>query len=186
MAPRLTKALPYLVVLAIAAALLLELGSVRTGAGDGMNPASWPKAILLLTMVVCAYEVVKRLVKREQAREAAAMLESVSDRQGSEAAPVLPAEEERYPHLLWLGAGLTVGYVAVIEFLGFFLATWIYLAAFTWVGRFRRPGAVLALSLGGSLAFSFMFMKVVYVSLPLGQGPFRQVSLALMQLMGVK
>jgi putative tricarboxylic transport membrane protein len=32
----------------------------------------------------------------------------------------------------------------------------------------------------------FMFMKVVYVSLPLGIEPFAQVSFALMRLMGIK
>ncbi len=38
----------------------------------------------------------------------------------------------------------------------------------------------------GSLAFMFMFMKVVYVSLPLGVEPFAQVSFLLMRVMGIK
>ncbi len=44
----------------------------------------------------------------------------------------------------------------------------------------------LASSLLGSLAFVFVFMKIVYVSLPLGVEPFSQVSLLLMRLMGIR
>jgi len=81
---------------------------------------------------------------------------------------------------------MTVLYVVLIETLGFFLCTAIYLALFMWVGRYRRPGVIVATSLVGSLAFMFMFMKVVYVSLPLGVEPFAQVSFALMRIMGIK
>jgi putative tricarboxylic transport membrane protein len=38
----------------------------------------------------------------------------------------------------------------------------------------------------GALAFMFVFMKVVYLSLPIGRPPFAEVSLALMQLMGIR
>jgi putative tricarboxylic transport membrane protein len=88
--------------------------------------------------------------------------------------------------LIVSGIVLTVLYVLVIERLGFFLTTFLYLAAFTWIGRYRRPVIVLVSSLVGSLFFMFMFMKVVYVSLPLGQGPFSQVTFLLMRLMGIR
>jgi putative tricarboxylic transport membrane protein len=55
-----------------------------------------------------------------------------------------------------------------------------------WIGRYRRPGVILVTSLVGSLAFMFMFMKIVYVSLPLGVEPFSQVSFLLMRLMGIR
>ena len=81
---------------------------------------------------------------------------------------------------------MTVGYVLLIERLGFFLCTFIYLAAFMLVGRYRRFGVVLATSLIGSLVFMFVFMKIVYVSPPLGQAPFSEVSFFLMRLMGIR
>jgi hypothetical protein len=43
-----------------------------------------------------------------------------------------------------------------------------------------------AVSLLGTLAMMFFFMKVVYVSLPLGRAPFMQVTLFLMQAMGIR
>jgi hypothetical protein len=32
----------------------------------------------------------------------------------------------------------------------------------------------------------FVFMKIVYVSLPLGQGPFAEITFLLMRLMGIR
>jgi len=80
---------------------------------------------------------------------------------------------------------ITALYVPGLVFLGFFLATVAYLAAFMVVGRYRRWGVIATTSSVGSLAFVYVFMKVVYVSLPLGVGPFREVSTALMSILGI-
>ena len=52
-------------------------------------------------------------------------------------------------------------------------------------GRYYRSRVVLLSSVLGSLAFVFVFMKVVYVSLPLGVAPFQSVSTGLMALLGI-
>jgi putative tricarboxylic transport membrane protein len=80
---------------------------------------------------------------------------------------------------------MTVLYVVLIETLGSSSAPRLP-GVFMWIGRYRRIGVVLLTSLIGSLAFMFMFMKVVYVSLPLGTEPFAQVSYLLMRLMGIR
>jgi putative tricarboxylic transport membrane protein len=54
------------------------------------------------------------------------------------------------------------------------------------LGRYRRAGVIVAASLAGSFAFVVVFMKVVYVSLPLGVGPFRAFSAALLAAVGVR
>ncbi len=100
--------------------------------------------------------------------------------------PIAAAQEKTYPHLLWIGIAMTVAYAVLIDKLGFFLCTLIYLVAFMWIGRYRRIGVILVTSLIGSLAFMFMFMKIVYVSLPLGVDPFSQLSFLLMRLMAIK
>jgi putative tricarboxylic transport membrane protein len=113
------------------------------------------------------------------------VLESIIEEAPADTATEAPPERT-YPRLLIAGIVLTVAYVLSIERLGFFLCTFAYLAAFTWIGRYRRPLVVLASSLAGSLAFMFVFMKVVYVSLPLGQEPFSQVTFLLMRLMAIR
>jgi putative tricarboxylic transport membrane protein len=186
MSNRITNALPYFIVLAIAAALFFQLGQLSGATSGGLGPGLWPKAILVMTMIVCAYEIVKRLMAKSALHEAGGVLESIVEESEGEAKEAERPAERRYPHLLGLGIGVTVAYVAFIETLGFFLSTVLFLAAFMWIGRYRRLGVVIAVSLLGSLAFSFIFMKVVYVSLPLGQGPFQQLSILLMRLMGVR
>ena len=55
-----------------------------------------------------------------------------------------------------------------------------------YLGRYRKPGRILAVSVVASLVFMFIFMKVVYISLPLGVEPFAQVSEFLLRLMHVR
>ena len=176
---------PYMAVFAIAAGLYFFARQIDFAAPGGrIGPDFWPKTILLLAMVTCAYEIVKNLFFGKAGKELAGVLQSIVEEAPVEIA-ALP-EEQTYPHLLLIGIAMTVGYVLLIERLGFFLCTFIYLAAFMLVGRYRRFGVVLATSLIGSLVFMFVFMKIVYVSLPLGQAPFSEVSFFLMLLMGIR
>jgi putative tricarboxylic transport membrane protein len=62
----------------------------------------------------------------------------------------------------------------------------LYIAALIRSGRYRRWPVIAVVSVVGALAFMFVFMKVVYLSLPIGRPPFDAVSLALMQLMGIR
>ncbi len=167
--------LPYAALVLGAAFLYHETGSFANAGRPGqLGPDFWPRAVLVLLMIVCALEMVRRALAAPEAPPAA----------GARAKP--HAEEEaRYPWLLAGGIAITVAYVPGIEYLGFFLATALYLAAFMLVGRYRRGGIIAASSILGSLAFVFVFMKIVYVSLPLGVGPFRQVSTALLAVLGI-
>ena len=95
------------------------------------------------------------------------------------------APPPRHPLLLALGVAFTIAYVALLGVLGFAIATFVYLAAMMIVGRYRRYANVAVIAALGSLAFMFVFMKIVYLSLPIGVAPFDTVSLALMQLMRI-
>jgi putative tricarboxylic transport membrane protein len=186
MAVRMHKILPYVIVLAIVSYLYFLAAKIDFVAPGGrIGPDFWPKVILALTMVTCAYEIVKNLFFGKADRDLEGVLASVL-KDAPQEFPSSAAEEKTYPYLLWIGIAITVAYAVLIEKLGFFLCTLIYLAAFMWIGRYRRFGVILITSLIGSLAFMFMFMKVVYVSLPLGVEPFSQVSFLLMRLMGIK
>ena len=84
------------------------------------------------------------------------------------------------------GIALTIGYVALLGTLGFFIDTVLYIAALMWTGRYRRWPVIAAVAFAGALVFMFIFMKVVYLSLPIGSAPFATVSLLLMQLLGIR
>lgn len=172
---RLQGGLPYVVVLAGAATLYVVAGRFEFVPKPGeLGPDVWPKAILAIAMLICVLEIAWRLFE-----PASSVLQ--------EEVPSEEAEQEvpRLPHLLAAGIGLSLLYVGTLELLGFFVATAAYLALFMAVGRYRRWAVVAAASLLGSLAFVFVFMKVVYVSLPLGRGPFQQVSIWVFRLLGI-
>ena len=180
------KSLPYVIVLAIVTFLFYRATKIDFVAPGGrIGPDVWPKAILVLAALACLYEIAKNLLFGRWVRDMTGVLGSVLKEVPGQDVPDEPGVAA-YPHLLWIGIAMTVLYVVLIEKLGFFLCTAIYMALFMWVGRYRRAGVILATSLVGSLAFMFMFMKVVYVSLPLGIEPFAQVSFALMRVMGIK
>ncbi len=186
MRARLQRTLPYVVVLAIVSYLYFLSGSIDfVATGGRIGPNFWPKVILGMATVTCLYEIVKTLFFARAEGNLDGVLGSVLKETPVEADTVSKTEAV-FPRLLWTGIALTILYVVLIETLGFFLCTLIYLAAFMWIGRYRRVGVIVATSLIGSLLFMFMFMKVVYVSLPLGVEPFAQVSFALMRLMGIR
>ena len=183
---RLRRTVPYVIVFITTAVLFVFANRISFIAPGGrIGPDVWPKAILALAMLTCVFQIVKTLFFGGTGEQVAGVLESIIEEapvgEIAEAAP-----EPRYPRLIVGGIVLTVAYVMLIERLGFFLCTFAYLAAFAWIGRYRRPLVVLASSLVGSLLFMFVFMKVVYVSLPLGQEPFSQVTFLLMRLMGIR
>ena len=172
-------------MLAITVVLFVFANRINFDAPGGrIGPDAWPKAILGLAMLACAYQIVKTLFFDDAAAQVGGVLGSILD--GAPAEPAADDAATRYPRLIVAGIVLTVGYVLLIEHVGFFACTLAYLAAFMWIGGYRRPVVVVVSSLVGSLAFMFMFMKVVYVSLPLGHEPFVQLTFLLMRLMGIR
>lgn len=159
--------------MAIAGYLYFKVSQSAVATGGPVGPDTWPKAILVLAFLTCLFAIARNLIVSGASLPA-------SDR-GSGA-----TEDRRLPRPLLWGAGLTVAYVALVSTVGFFLCSLLYLAGFMWVGGFRRSRALAAISVIGALAFMFVFMKIVYVSLPLGTGPFAALSHLLMNVMGIR
>lgn len=202
-AQRLRAAWPWAAMLAVALYLYYVSGHFAFSARPGeLGPDVWPRAIVVVLILVCAVRVVVSFVSRgpfaaEEAHErlgvapdAAAEAVLAGTTSGGDDDPIAgeaePQDEPpRYPMLLVTGIVLTILYVLTMTLLGFFLATALYLALFMIVGRYRRFGVIAAVSVIGSLVFVFVFMKVVYVSLPLGIGPFERLSLVVLAALGV-
>jgi putative tricarboxylic transport membrane protein len=176
---RLARALPYVVV-GIAAAYLYYAAlnfSFHHRPGT-LGPNAWPMGIALLMLLVCIFKAAEALLRK---RVPLTPYEQISAAEPPDSAP-----PERHPWMLVLGMVATVLYVALVTPVGFFVCTVAYLAVFLWIGGYRRTGAVAAISVVGALVLTFVFMKLVYVSLPIGRPPFSAVMLGLMQLMGIR
>ncbi|HEX6317852.1 MAG TPA: tripartite tricarboxylate transporter TctB family protein [Burkholderiales bacterium] len=183
MTGRLARAAPYALLLAVAGALYAAALRIEyIGPAERIGPDFWPRAILGLLAAVCVYEIAKSFLAAG-ARSTGGMLQHFLDE--ATGAEGEGAQRPSFARLA-LAVAATLGYVMLVPVLGFFLATAAYLAGFIALGGYRRWGVVAACSLGGSLATVVVFMKVVYVSLPLGMGPFRLLSIALLQVLGVR
>ena len=186
---RMVRAAPYAALVALAAWLYAVAARIEyIGPQDRIGPDFWPKAILALLGLLCVYEIAKSLFFRGP-QSVSAMLQSLMQEAAETPASGTDAAATRQrprPERLAWGVAVTLGYVLLVDWLGFFVATAAFLYAFVMVGGYRRWGVALALGIGGSLAFVAVFMKIVYVSLPLGVGPFHAVSLALLATLGVR
>jgi len=189
MRSRLRLCLPHFVMLLVAIALYaaaMQIDTSATMGGRRIGPDFWPKAVILFMGALALYEVIKRAVFGSDFR-ATGLTDKLTENPAGDPTTATPAEEAEieYPRLLIAGVALILGYVFVVDWLGFFVTTALFLFGFTWVGGFRRHGWNALIALGGAFAMVVLFMRVAYISLPLGSGPFRSVSIALMSAIGV-
>jgi putative tricarboxylic transport membrane protein len=167
---------PYAIIFLIALVFYVIAGETDYVARPGsLGPDFWPKVLLALTMLACLYEIFRHSFPSRERADA--------ERTQANDAGGAP---QGHTVLLVAGMVLTVAYALLIEVLGFLISTFLYLFHFMVIGRYRRLGVAAASSLVGTLALAFIFIKVIYISLPHGHDPFSTISFFVMQLMGIR
>ncbi|MDF3011636.1 MAG: hypothetical protein K0S03_2432 [Burkholderiales bacterium] len=183
----LVRVLPYALIGGLAAWLFHAATRIDFHRrADTLGPDVWPKLILGLVLAICAYEILRALFSPQWRGGAAGVLQEMVARTEQAHPDAAEPAAPKSPGMLLGGIALTALYVWVISRLGFVLATAPYVFAFITLGGYRRWMVNAAVSVVGTLVMMFFFMKVVYVSLPIGQEPFAQVTFALMRLMGIR
>ena len=180
MPTKLRQVLPHGVMLVASVLLYWAATRIDVNTGGRISPAAWPKAIIIFMGLLCAYEIVKRLVVKSEF----AAKGLIADLEGRESGAQAGTPAQPSP-MLFAGIALIAAYVVTVPWLGFFVATALFLAVFPWIGGLRRPVLSAVLGIVGSIVLVVVFMRVAYISLPLGEGPFRMLSLALMRAIGV-
>jgi putative tricarboxylic transport membrane protein len=171
------KAAVYLVVLGTALFLLHAANNFEfERLGDRIGPNAWPLMILYLLIFVAVVGLVKSFATRQPQITA-------DEQEADEAAFLRP--REIYPQFVWLGIAATLGYVIAIPILGFFLSTVLFAAVLMYLSQYRNIRNIIILSVVFAVMFLFLFMRVVYVALPLGIEPFVRVSTLVMSAIGV-
>jgi hypothetical protein len=143
-----------------------------------LGPDIWPQAILVLLMLTCALGVARNFLVGS----------SPASGNGAEASDALRETEEEVPSrygLVALGFVLFLAYPVALEYMGFLAATFLLMALFMWVGQWRSVLGVLATSAIGALVLFYVFRGIVYVSLPLGAGPFQAWTVWVAQLLNM-
>jgi putative tricarboxylic transport membrane protein len=161
--------LPEVVLLAAAMYLfVVALGFKQVGPADQIGPGFWPQVLC----VGIGIGALVRLGQKLRSQESRVVGDAASE-----------AGELRMPRVA-LGVALVVGYVVGMLFLGYILATALFLIAFIYLGG-QRKWYVVPLALASSLLFAYVFLKVVYIALPSGVGIFDQLTVLLYELLGV-
>jgi putative tricarboxylic transport membrane protein len=171
---RLRRSAAYAVILCCAAYLYYLTQHFQFEFVPGrVGPDAWPKIVLVLLLATCIWQIARILIF------GAAPTASADDE-----LPLVEGEGD-YTHLALLAIGVTVIYAFLLPTLGFLVATVLYIAGVTYVGRYRRFWPLVATSIIAPIVLVFVFMKIVYVALPLGVGPFKTLTLALLKVLGV-
>ena len=158
----------YVVGLAIAAGLYIYSGTFEyTLRGKSLGPDAWPRLAILLMALSCLYELTRRLFIAN--KDATGFLEAFD--RGEEVEEPQPV----YPRLVVGGIVLMGIYAVAVPVLGFILGTFLFLAAFMYVGGYRAHGVVWGAS-AGSRFCGILFLRIAYVSLPRGIAPFDRVT----------
>jgi hypothetical protein len=159
---------PLLVSIAALVGLLFTYQTDPGSAPGQLGPFFWPKAILILLLVSCGIKSLEVLFSLPQAIGAGA------------GAPVRP--EIHYSRLVMLVL-LVLGVVLATEILGFPLANFFFLILFMYAAGIRKKFHIFSLSLLGTLALLFLFVKIVYLPLPKGYWIFEEFTISLYQIL---
>lgn len=178
MQKRLGDIAPYTLTLCAAIGLYFVADSIAYTAIPGqIGPDQWPKIILTLLISVCIFEIGRKTLIGDVARtDSDPALGFETDLMASHATNARP---------VFGTVAATVGYLLLLETCGFFLCTLAYTACLMWLGGLRRLTIIAVMAGALSLFFTFIFMKVIFVALPIGHGGFAKISLAIMNLAGV-
>ena len=164
------------VLLAIAIYLFILAGNFESASTPGqLGPGFWPR----MAALGLAIALIVRMVQTVRTRNRP-IIKVRSD---------FDEFEEDPAELDWLrlaiGIALAIGYVLATMFVGYLIATALFLAAFIWIGGQRRWYVPL-IALAAALVLAYVFIGIVFVSLPTGVGIFDTVTVAVYELVGIQ
>lgn len=171
---------PYVVLMFVALGLYATADRITFMPIPGqIGPDVWPKIILCLWMIVCVAGIARKLMTDPSSQSDQSWMEA----EQPDAEPI--AQGEDHPGIVMIVLAGTIAYLLLLKIGGFFLCTLVFTAFVMWCGGVRRPLLIGGLALSISVFFTFTFMKIVFVALPIGREPFSYVSLGVMKLLGI-
>lgn len=155
-----------LVGVALAVVLLVASRGLDTVSAPGqLGPAFWPRLVLAGLLVAC----LAKALEDARARRTAKVTEAVPFARGRLTAAI----------------AAIVLYVLLAPLLGFAITTAAFIVVFMILCGARGPLMLGANAAVGTVALLYIFVKVVYLPLPKGAGPFENVTLALYRALGI-
>ena len=172
----LRELLPEIGILAVGAYLWILAGRFDYEQEEGaLGPGFWPRVAAVGLMVAVLVRMVQAVRERDRPIvKVASEFDEYAEEEG----------EVSWPRLA-IAVVLTVGYVIATMFIGYLFATAIFLALFIFIGGARNK-YVPVVALAGAFVFAYVFIGVVYVSLPTGVGVFDTITVGIYELVGIQ
>ena len=168
--------LPEIAILLAAAYLFYVAGNFDYRERPGqLGPQFWPRMAAVGLGIAVLVRIAQTI--RDRNRPIVRVRGEFDEYEQSEA-------EVHWPSF-WLAAGLVVGYAASTMFIGYMFSTVLFLGLFIWLGGQRKWYVTLVAAVGG-LLFTYIFVGVVYVSVPTGVGIFDTITVAIYRLVGIQ
>jgi len=170
--PALARVVAPLVGVIVAIALFLATRGLDDVAGaEQLGPGFWPRLVLIGLGLACAAKLGENLRRAPP-----------NDRAAGDRASRL--SDVRRGTLVLAIATIEL-YVALAPWLGFALVTVAFVAAFMVLAGARSLASVTAAAVVGTTGLLYVFVKLVYLPLPKGDGVFETVTLALYRCLGI-
>ncbi len=142
------------------------------------GPTTWPTLMLWLVVIFALAWAVQRAAGVLRRRE-------LSAAQAAQAATLPATSTVAGGARVWLGIVLVLAYGFGLPWLGFALATLLYVALWLLLGGIRKPLQVALISVIGTTLFLYFFIKVALMPLDRGVGAIGEFSVALYRLLGI-
>jgi putative tricarboxylic transport membrane protein len=136
------------------------------------GPTTWPTVMLYAVVVFALAWAVQRAAQVLRRRE------------GLGAAPA-SAPEVAGGLRVWVGIALVLVYGFSLAWLGFALGTVLYIVLWLLLGGIRSPRLIAAVSLVGTVAMLYLFIKLALMPLDRGAGVIGEFSVWLYRLLGI-
>lgn len=173
--------LPPLAGIALCVPLWLATGEWSSGSEGGPGPAFYPRLLIGLFALAMVVRIVQdiRTLRRGMAVGDEDVDEEAMPEEGAELETALISARR-----VAIVIAISVAYVVGTIYLGWVLATFLTVVIFLILAGKRNLLIVVPLAAALSIGFAYVFVKVVYLSLPTGMGVFDEFSVRLFELLG--
>ncbi len=173
------KIVPELSALALCVVLWVPTTEFTSSVG-GPGPAMYPRALILLFALAMVVRMIQQLRENRAGAAAPAEEQEIQLEEGVEFDESLIQSRR-----VWVAIAFSVLYVLSTLFLGWLIATFVFTLVFLVLAGKRNPVFIVPTALVFAFGFTYVFVKVVYISLPTGVGAFDLITVRLFELMGI-
>jgi putative tricarboxylic transport membrane protein len=170
--------LPPLAGIGLCVPLWLATGEWPTS-GGGPGPAFFPRLLIGLFAFCMVVRIVQDIRAVRRGVAVGDEDEEVIPEEGAELDTALSSARQ-----VAIVIAISVAYVVGTIYLGWVLATFLMVVIFLVLAGKRNLFVVVPLAAALSVGFAYVFVKVVYLSLPTGVGFFDDVSVRIFELLG--